>query len=355
MMSELRSQVAGSEVATLANDARPRRVGVVLFQLGGPDSLEAVRPFLYNLFCDPDIIDLPLGGVLRKPLAWWIAKRRWEHARHGYEDLGGRSPLLKLTERQAAALHGKLRETNDAPEPRIEPHVIIAMRYWHPLTAEAVRQLDKLAVDEIVLLPLYPQYSLTTTGSSVNEWNRQAGPLKRKGIPVRLVNDFYAHPMFVDALVENINVSLEHFAKRNGDATSDVHLVFSAHGLPMSFIERGDPYQMQVEETARLVMSRGGWSNPHTVCYQSKVGRQRWLEPSLIETIDRLAAAGTRRMLVIPVAFVSEHIETLHEVNVEARERALKRRVEQFAMMPALGDSPKFIEALADLVRKAIG
>jgi ferrochelatase len=328
-----------------------RKVGVVLFQLGGPDSLAAVRPFLYNLFSDPDILNLPFGPLLRKPLARFISLTRSGHASHGYAEIGNRSPILPLTQRQALALDAALR-------PHVEPRVVIAMRYWHPFTHEAVRRLQAATLDEIVLLPLYPQYSQATTGSSLNEWNRRYDGFRT---PVRLVREFYAHPLYIDALVERISLTL----KRFGPAAPAVHLLFSAHNLPLSFVLRGDPYQKQIEETVRLVTARGAemaaegqlaqWPRAHSLCYQSKVGRQKWLEPSLNATLSRLAAEGVRHLAVVPIAFVTEHIETLYEINREARARAGKLGIEQLEMMPALGDSPKFIAALADLVLRAVG
>ncbi len=320
-----------------------KRIAVVLFQLGGPDSPDAVEPFLYNLFCDPDIIPLgPLGGVLRKPLARWIARRRVKVVAEHYAAIGGQSPIRRLTERQAAKLEAALR-------PHVEPCVVIAMRYWHPFTAEAVRQLDGAPLDALVLLPLYPHYSLATTGSSLKEWGRHYRPAQPP-LPLHVIEQYYNHPAYVEALVEKIQVSLAHF-----DCPEEVHLVFSAHGLPLALIERGDPYQRQVQATVRLVLERGGWPSPHALCYQSKVGRQKWLKPSLAETIETLARAGTKRMLVIPITFVTEHIETLHEINMEAREQSERLGVEQFEMMPAVGDSPRFIAALADLVLRAVG
>ena len=320
-----------------------KRVGVVLFQLGGPDSPAAVEPFLYNLFCDPDIIPLGLlGAVLRRPLAWWIARRRSRVVAQHYAEIGGHSPIRLLTERQARALETAL-------APHVEPRVVIAMRYWQPFTAQAAREINGSALDCVVLLPLYPQYSLATTGSSLREWSRVYKP-SRPPLPLHGIEHFYNHPLYLDAVVERIALSLTHF-----DRPAEAHLVFSAHGLPLSLIEKGDPYQRQVEATVRLVLERGGWPNAHTLCYQSKVGRQKWLEPSLAATIEQLAQAGVRHMLVIPIAFVTEHIETLYEINIEAREEAEKRGVEQFEMMPAVGDSPRFIAALADMVLRAVG
>jgi ferrochelatase len=331
---------------------RPPKVGIVLFQLGGPDSLEAVEPFLYNLFADPDIIELPAGWLLRKPLAWWIARRRAKHVAQHYAEIGGRSPIRPLTERQARALEAALR-------PDVDAQCVMAMRYWHPFTADAVQALDDMSPERLVLLPLYPQFSFATTGSSLNEWNRVARPELRVASDERLaapedrkvsvIREFYNHPQYVEAVAEKVSVSLTHF-----DRPQEVVLVFSAHGLPQSFVERGDPYEKQVQETVRLVMARGGWPNRHLLCYQSKVGRQRWLEPSLHEVLHQLAGEKCGQVLVCPISFVTEHIETLHEINIEAREEALQLGIRQFAMAPAVGDSAIFIAALADLVRRAV-
>ena len=324
-----------------------KRIGVILFQLGGPDSLESVEPFLYNLFCDPDIIEMPLGFVLRKPLAWWIASRRAAKAAAHYAEIGGQSPLLDLTQRQAHALQESLRQ-------HLEAHVVIAMRYWRPFTEEAVRSLRDTRPDEIVLLPLYPQYSFATTGSSLNEWRRRY----QGTAPVRTVEHFHDHPLYIDAQVERINSSLAHFDPHRlpeSEGISRTHLLFSAHGIPESFVKRGDPYQRQVEATVRLVMDRGGWANRHSLCYQSKVGRQKWLEPSLDDEIHRLAHEETNQVLVVPISFVSEHIETLHEINMETREEAEALGIKLFRMAPAVGSSATFVACLSDLVLNAVG
>ncbi|MBI1738612.1 MAG: ferrochelatase [Acidobacteria bacterium] len=317
-----------------------KKIGVVFFQLGGPDSLEAVGPFLYNLFCDPDIIQLPLGWLLRKPLARFIVWRRMDHVRHAYEEIGGRSPIGLLTAQQARALERAL-------APHADVRVVTAMRYWHPFTHEAIAQLREFPYDELVLLPLYPQYSFATTGSSLNEWKRC---FQLDARPVRLVEHFFSHPQYIAALVERISLSLSRF-----DAQEKATILFSAHGLPVSFIQRGDPYQKHVEETVRLVMAAGKWANRQILCYQSKVGRERWLEPSLLDTLKTCAENGHRHLLVCPVAFVTEHIETLHEINIEARAEAGHLGIEQFEMVPSLNDSPLFIAALADLVLGACG
>lgn len=314
---------------------------MVLFQLGGPDSPEGVEPFLYNLFCDPDIINFPLAWIARRPLARYIARRRAAVVRDHYAAIGGHSPIRRLTERQAAKLEAALAGEFDI-------RCWVAMRYWHPFTAEAAAEVRAASLDELVLLPLYPQYSFATTRSSLKEWRRVYRP-RPQAPEAKLVESFPTHPLYIEALVERIAASLARF-----DDPANVCLVFSAHGLPVSLIERGDPYQRQVEETVRAVLARGGWQNPHILCYQSRVGRQRWLEPSLHQTIARLGAEGKRKVVVIPISFVTEHIETLHEINIEARAEAREAGIEEFEMMAAVGDSPLFVGALAALVRSAV-
>jgi ferrochelatase len=322
---------------------RERKLGVVLFQLGGPDSLDAVEPFLYNLFLDPDIIDFPFAKMARPALAKLISTTRSKKVKKGYAALGGKSPIVEWTARQAHALE-------DALQPALHAHVVVAMRYWHPFTEEALQELAGNSCEELVLLPLYPQYSKTTTGSSLNEWNRRLPASTLVDVPVRVIQDFHNHPSYIHSLAEQIENTLRRFP-----APQDVHLIFSAHGVPVSVIQEGDPYQRQVEETSRLVMERGQWNLPRTVCYQSQVGSGRWLQPSIHEVVPRLAGQGARDLLIVPVSFVSDHIETLHEINREVREEALEAGVRQFELMPGLNDSPRFIRALADLVFEAVG
>ena len=320
-----------------------RKLGVVLFQLGGPDSLDAVEPFLYNLFLDPDIIDFPFAKLARPALAKLISATRSKKVKAGYAAMGGKSPIVEWTARQARALEDVLR-------PALHAHVVIAMRYWHPFTEEALRELADNSCEELVLLPLYPQYSKTTTGSSLNEWNRRFPASALSHVPVRMIQDFYNHPTYIASLVERVGSTLSRFP-----APQDVHLVFSAHGVPVSVIQEGDPYQRQVEETTRLVMEQGRWNLPYTVCYQSQVGSGRWLQPSIHEVVPRLAGEGVRNLLIVPVSFVSDHIETLQEIDREVREQAEEAGVRQFELMPGLNDSPRFIQALADLVHETVG
>ncbi len=339
-------EAAGGEVDRLseASHARGGPVAVILFQLGGPDSLQAVEPFLSNLFSDPDIIDFPFSRLARPALARLMASTRAKKVAAHYARIGGKSPLGELTELQARALERELQKTLDA-------RVFVAMRYWHPLTAEAVRRVEEQTFREIVLLPLYPQFSKTTTGSSFNEWKRRYVPKAKDSAPVRIIREFFDHPPYIEAVVEKINEGLQKFAPVPGD----VHLVFSAHGVPMSVIEAGDPYEEQVNSTVRLVLKRGGWANPHRVCYQSRVGAGRWLGPSLEEALLRLARDEAEKVLVVPISFVSDHVETLNEIDIEARALAEGSGMRRFELMPALNDSPKFIRALAELVLAQVG
>jgi ferrochelatase len=317
-----------------------RCLGIVLFQLGGPDTLEAIQPFLFNLFCDPDIIDFPFARIGRRPLAKLISVTRANRVRHHYSVIGGGSPIRKYTEAQATALESRLRALG------VNARCFVAMRYWHPFTAEAIAKLAAANCDEVVLLPLYPQYSSTTTGSSLNEWKRHY----RGDAPVSLVKSFYQDELYLDALVEKIDQALSRFSPSRGP-----EIVFSAHSLPQSIIDHGDPYQHQMEETVALLMERGGWSNRHRLCYQSKVGASKWLQPSLHRTLRGLSDERVREVCIVPVSFVSDHVETLGEIDHEARDEARKLGIRQFEMTEGLNASPRFIDALARLVLRAVG
>ena len=325
-----------------------KRVGVVLFQLGGPDSLDAVEPFLKNLFLDPDIIPMGPLGFLRGPLARYIAKKRAVPVAGRYAMIGRRSPIAILTERQRVKLTAAL-------APYVDPVVVIAMRYWRPFTENAVKALKAgRSLDELVLLPLYPHYSYATTLSSMKEWRRVYGN-PSGGPPEHVIESFYSHPSYIEAVVKKIGVCLRQFPD-----SSRIYLLFSAHGLPMSLVEKGDPYPKQIAETVRLVCESGakqyaGWPKTHLLCYQSRVGPSKWLEPPFLGTMERLGHEGAKEMLVVPISFVTEHIETLHEINIDGRIDAKKWGIERFRMMPAVGDSALFIAALQDVVLRALG
>jgi len=324
-----------------------KRVGIVLFQLGGPDSLTNVEPFLNNLFNDPDIIPLGPLNFLRGPLARYIAKKRSPAVMGRYAMIGRRSPIAILTERQRTKLVSAL-------QPYIDPVAVTAMRYWKPLTEGAVSALKSAGrLDELVLLPLYPHYSFATTLSSLKEWRRVYGePVDT--LPERTIENFHDHPLYIEALVNNIGKCLRQFP----DA-SRIHLIFSAHGIPLSLVEKGDPYPKHINETFRLVNELGAkrypnWPRTRILCFQSRVGPAKWLEPSFVETLHKLGHEGVKEAMVVPISFVTEHIETLHEINIDGRLEAKKAGMERFRMMPAVGDSPAFIGALTDLVLRAV-
>ncbi len=312
-----------------------RRIAVVLFNLGGPDDQASVRPFLFNLFNDPAIIGLP--GIARTPLARLISSRRERSAQANYALMGGGSPLLPETRRQADALEAALAQRL----PDDEVRAFIAMRYWSPLTEEAAAEVEAFGPDEIVLLPLYPQFSTTTTESSLKRWHAvYAGPGESRTICCW--PEAYG---WVEAQAEAIGRKLD----EAGD--EPVRVLFSAHGIPESLISRkGDPYQEQVESTVAAVVAKLealGRPVDHALCYQSRVGPMKWLGPSTPEALEQAAADGVGAV-VVPIAFVSEHVETLVELDIEYGELAHKLGVEPYLRVPAVGTSASFINALAD-------
>jgi len=313
------------------------RRAVVLMNLGGPDSPESVQPFLYNLFSDPAIIRLP--ALLRLPLARLIAARRASIAREIYARLGGGSPLLANTEAQAQALEAAL---------GADYRCFIAMRYWHPLSEEAVAAVKAWRPEELILLPLYPQFSTTTTASSVTAWQCEAAR-QGLGVPTRLIRSYPAEPGFVAALADVVGNVLQ-AAEVTG---TPVRLLFSAHGLPLKIVRAGDPYPAEVERSAAAVAAALGrvrldWR----LCYQSRVGPLAWLGPSVEEELRR---AGRDRVAVVvaPISFVSEHSETLVELDRDYRRVAAACGVPAYYRAPTVGIDPRFIAALANLVRRA--
>lgn len=321
-----------------------RKLAVVLFNLGGPDGPEAVEPFLFNLFNDPAIIRVP------QPLRWLIAKlvsrRRAPVAREIYARLGGRSPILPLTEEQAHALE-KVLGDEKASGDGVEARCFIAMRYWKPFADETARAVKAWAPDEIVLLPLYPHYSTTTTRSSLKDWKRAA---KAAGLsaPARTVCCYPLEAGFIAAHAALLRAALSRFG-----AGEKLRVLFSAHGLPKKVIAAGDPYQAQVEASARAVVAALGIEGlDWRVCYQSRVGPLEWIGPATDAEIERAGHEG-RSLVVVPVAFVSEHSETLVELDIDYRALAEKAGVPRYIRVPALGVEPSFIGGLARLVDAA--
>lgn len=313
------------------------RTAVVLMNLGGPDRPEAVQPFLFNLFSDPAILRLP--ALARLPLARIIAWRRRRVAQEIYRRLGGGSPLLANTEAQATALESVL-----GPQHRC----FVAMRYWNPTSEQTAREVAEWAADEVVCLPLYPQFSTTTTASSLAAW-RVSASRQRIECPTRVVCCYPADAGFIEAIAGLIRPELDAAA----DHEKPPRLLLTAHGLPKRIVQAGDPYPNQVETTAAAViaaLNRRGvdW----TVCYQSRVGPLEWIGPATDEEIRR---AGKERvpLVVVPISFVSEHSETLVELDLDYRDLAATSGVPAYHRVPTVGTEPGFIRSLATLVRRA--
>lgn len=311
---------------------------VVLLNLGGPDSLDAVQPFLYNLFCDPDIFKIPFG---QKFLAGLISKRRSPRIVEQYRQIGGKSPINEWTETQRQMLAKTLADRG------VEADVYNAMRYWKPLTSETAEIIKQKNYQNIILLPLYPHFSVSTTGSSFNEWDRVY-----KGDPskVKKIITYFNHPGYVAALNANIDAGLLKFP---AEVRNNVVLLFSAHGTPVSMVKKGDPYSKEIKETIDAVMALRNHSHDFALSFQSKVGPVEWLTPATDEKIEELSKAGKRHLLVIPVSFVSDHIETLFELDIEYRHVAHEAGIENFIVMPGLNDSQLFIDALTDVLTES--
>lgn len=310
------------------------KTAVLLLQMGGPDSLDAIEPFLYNLFSDRDIIRI--GPAFLQPLiARFISRRRAKKVAAYYRQIGGRSPIRELTEQQAAELERVLGS---------DYRCFTAMRYWKPDTIEALAAIKRAGISRVIALSLYPHYSRATTGSSLNELERVLAR-SRLDFQVQYVRQFYNHPLYIAALAGKVEQGLAGFSDRSG-----VQLVFSAHGLPQSFIDSGDPYLEQIQGTVRLVMERFG-GVAHHLAFQSRAGPVKWLEPSTEVTIRALAESGCKKLLMVPLSFVSDHIETLYEIDIQYREEAQKLGITDFRRSESLNSSPAFIDCLAALVR----
>jgi ferrochelatase len=318
-------------------DEQRVKVAIILFNLGGPDSLDAVQPFLRNLFGDPAILRLPTP--IRAPLARFLSSRRTAKARAIYAKIGGSSPILGQTEAQARALEEALGKDDDQGH---DWRGYVCMRYWHPMTEAVVHSVKRFAPDRIVLLPLYPQFSTTTTASSFKEWNDTA----HFRVPTKTIDSYPTEPGFIAASIELVKQGL-------ADAGAGARRVlFSAHGLPERVIKAGDPYQAQVEQTAKAIADGLGeidWS----ICYQSRVGPLKWIGPSTDAEVRR-AGADKVGVVVYPLAFVSEHSETLVELDIDYRLLAKEVGIPTYIRVPTVGTHPLFIAGLARLVRDAL-
>jgi len=328
----------------MTNTVNDKRIGVLLFNLGGPETLEDVRPFLFNLFADPDIIRLP-WRALQKPLAWLISAQRQKKSRSYYEQIGGGSPLRQITEEQARALEQSLAARN------INARAYIGMRYWNPFIEEALDQIRRDEIDHLVILPLYPQFSVSTTGSSLNRLRAISEETGLRLPPTSVICSWEADSNYIDAMAAAALEELAHFPDQD---PSQTHILFSAHSVPVRYIDEGDPYLDQTKRTVELVMERLGTHRPHTLSFQSKVGPVEWLTPATNETIPRLAGEGVSQLMLVPVSFVSEHSETLYEMDILYRDAAAQSGIPHYRRVPTMNCRADFIEALATLVQRAL-
>jgi len=317
--------------------------GVILTQLGGPQSLSEVQPFLYNFFTDLIPDNIPVPKPLVKPLAWLISRWRAPYSRELYRSIGGGSPLRAQSEAQARALAVEL-----AARGRQMP-VFVAMRNWSPFSRDALRAARDAAVDRLIVVPLYPQYSFSTTRSSLNELR---AAMEKLGYAPRteIVEEYCDDPSFIAALADVTRKYLKSFRA----APKDVHLIFSAHGLPRHYIERGDPYLDQIHRTVAAATAKLEHPGPIYVSFQSKLGPAKWLDPATERLIERLVADGARALCVVPVAFVSEHVETLNEIDIQYAGIAARTPGVEFQRVCTVKCHPRFIRCLADQVERTL-
>jgi ferrochelatase len=329
---------------TPARPAAPS-TAVLLLNLGGPDSLAAVEPFLYNLFRDPDVIDYPVGQWVRNRIAAAIARRRAPVVQGYYRQIGGKSPILDYTTEQARLLEQALARHGAY-------HCLIGMRYWHPMVDTAVNTILGTAVKRCIVLPLYPHYSLATTGSAFAEVRRLMRQRAARRVSFQFIDDWHDHPRYIDALADRIREGLAAIPPPH----ERVRLVFSAHGLPEKLIRKGDPYQRQIEATVRLTVKALGYDETRVhLCYQSRVGPLKWIGPSTEELLHELAGRKITTVLVVPISFVSDHLETLYEIDILYKEMARGLGIAEFYRAPSLNTAPKFIDALKTIVLEAGG
>jgi ferrochelatase len=313
------------------------KTGVLLFNLGGPEKLGDVKPFLYRLFSDPEIIHIK-WGPLRKFVAYMIATLRRKTSEGYYRQIGGGSPLRRLTEEQAQALGDELQRRDKNVE------MFVGMCTWHPFLHEAVNKIQESGIAKLVILPLFPHYSVTTTGSGFSVL-RQLLTKRLDKVDVQWVRSWADHPTYIESFVRSIQRELARFPHAD-----KVHLLFSAHSIPESYVRNGDPYLDQTKQSVELIMDGLGRRNPYQLSFQSKIGPVKWLEPFTNDVIIQLGKQGVADVLVVPISFVSEHIETLYELDILYKKVAAEAGVANFRRVPALNSDPVFIRALAEIV-----
>jgi ferrochelatase len=319
------------------------KIGVLLFNLGGPESLSDVKPFLYRLFSDPEIIHVK-WSPLRKAIAYTIATVRRKTSEGYYRQIGGGSPLRRLTEQQAGELEKELKNRGR------DAQTFVGMCTWRPFLYEAVEQIEKARLDSLVILPLFPQYSATTTGSGFAVLRRliDAHPQFKK-LDVQWICSWPDQPTYVESFAQSIERELAKFSD-----PSKVHLLFSAHSIPERYVRNGDPYLEQTKKSVEVIMDRLGRRNTYQLSFQSKIGPVKWLEPLTNDVIVQLGKQGVDDVLVVPISFVSEHIETLYELDILYKKVAAEAGVKNFLRVPALNSDPVFIRALADIVESTL-
>jgi protoporphyrin/coproporphyrin ferrochelatase len=325
-------------VIPLRSPAGAARTGVLLLNLGGPDSLDAVEPYLVNLFSDPFLIRLPLRGWARRKFARWVARKRAPHVRQLYSEIGGRSPIEPITRKQGERLEAELGRAY---------RCYVAFSAWTPYIREAVAQAQADGCQRLVGVSLFPQWCSATTASVLHDLRQEAA---RRGLPLVEVDRYPQDPTYLDALASTVLEALRRFEPAE---RGQVHVLFSAHGVPVSIIKKGDPYEREIRATVRGVLERLPPGQPWSLSWQSKVGPVKWLQPATADHLPRLAAQGVSRVLVVPVAFVSEHIETLHEQRILLRGVAEKAGIARYEVANALNDCALYARALAGLVRAA--
>jgi protoporphyrin/coproporphyrin ferrochelatase len=340
-MTDVKSAVPHPPPSPASSGARIK-TGIVMMNLGGPATLQDVEPFLLELFADREIIQLPL----QRWLGPFIARRRTPKVRSLYAAIGGGSPILRYSEAQGRGMIARL----DRMSPETAPHQFyVAFRYTHPKSDDALRAMHADGVERAVAFTQYPQFSCSTTGSSLNElWRAAARTGLRQAFQWSLIDRWPVHPGFIDAMTETVRDGLDQFDRTERDK---VLILFSAHSLPLDVIDRGDSYPQEVGASVQRVVEELGEANPYLLAYQSDVGPVRWLGPSTEQVLRRLGARGHKHVLVVPIAFTSDHIETLSELDREYGEVAHQAGITRYIRAPALNDRPLFLDALARIVR----
>ena len=320
------------------------KIGVLLMNLGGPERITDVGPFLYNLFSDPEIIRTPFPAF-QKPLAWLISTLRSTTSQQAYLSIGGGSPIRRITEQQARELQSNLRDRG------LNATTYIAMRYWHPFTESAIADMKADKIEQVIVLPLYPHFSISTSGSSFRELKKlRDSDSEFKQIPMRCIRSWFDQSGYIKSMVELISEQIALC-----ESPQNAHIFFTAHGVPKSYVEEaGDPYKEHIEDCSLLIINELekylGHSNPFTLSYQSRVGPVEWLKPYTEEVLTDLGKSKVNDLIVVPISFVGEHIETLQEIDIEYKEIAEKSGINNFRRVKALNTHPTFIHGLSDLV-----